>query len=118
MGLRGIVTTGATTTLALAAAFPLELVNYFVIGYPAGTHLTIHKDWFAAIAAQWYLLHLPGIFAVNALELLRTYRGLGSMVIFLCGWFDTALLLTICIWPIQLLLRALKRPLRPLKTGP
>ena len=102
---------GSTTKLALAGALLLELANYFVVGYPAGAHLAVREGWFGAIAAQWYLLHLPGIFALNEVGSLRTYSSLGSIVIFLSGWLDTAVLLAACIWPVQLVLRIFRRSL-------
>jgi hypothetical protein len=108
--------TGSTTTLAVAAALFIELANYFVVGYPAGAHLAVRKGWFGAIAAQWYLLHLPGIFAVNEVRFLRAYSSLGSIVLFLSGWLDTALLLAAFIWPVQLVLRVFRRSLGSLET--
>jgi len=112
-----MVTKRSTATLALAAALLLELVNYFVIGYPAaGTHFAMSKGWFLAVAGQWYLLHLPGIFILNEFQFLRTYRILGSIVLFLTGWFDAALVLAACIWPFQIILRACRKSIRPLRT--
>ena len=109
--------TGSTTTLAFAAALLIELLNYFFVGYPAGAHRpAVPTDWFVAVAAQWDLLHLPGIFALNRFAFLRDHMLLGAIVLFLSGWLDTALLLAACIWPIQLLLKVLRRSLRPLNT--
>jgi hypothetical protein len=107
----------ATTTLALVAALPLELVNYFFVGYPAGTHFAIRKDWFVAIAAQWYVLHLPGIFALNEFGFLRDFRSVGAIVLFLSGLLDTTLLLAVLIWPALMILRILRYPPLPLKPG-
>ena len=112
-----MMTKRSTATLALAAALLLELVNYFVIGYPAaGAHFAMSKGWFLAVAGQWYLLHLPGIFILNEFQFLRTYRILGAIVLFLCGWLDTALVLAACIWPAQMILRVCKRSIRPLRS--
>jgi hypothetical protein len=105
----------STTKLALAAALVLELANYFVVGYPAGAHLAVRKGWFGAIAAQWYLMHLPGIFALNEIRFLRTNRSLGSIVLFLSGWLDTTLLLAAFVGPVQLVLRVFGTPLGPPK---
>jgi hypothetical protein len=109
--------TGSTAKLAIAVALLIELVNYFVVGYPAGAHLAIRGSWSGVTAAQWYLLHLPGIFTLNEFRFLRAHSSLGSIVLFLSGWIDTALLLAACIWPVQLILRVFKRSPGPLKTG-
>lgn len=100
---------GSPTRLALAAALPLELANYFIIGYPAGTHLAVPGDWLVKVAAQWYLLHLAGVFALNRFDFLRNHGFLGSLVIFLSGYLATALLLAAALWPVQLLLRIFRR---------
>jgi hypothetical protein len=116
MGWRAMRRMGSTTKLALAVELLLELVNYFVVGYPAGAHLAVREGWFGATAAQWYLLHMPGIFALNESRFLRADGSLGSIVLFLSGWLDTALLLAACIWPVQLILRVFRRSPGPLKT--
>jgi hypothetical protein len=104
-----------TTKLAIVAALPVELVNYFVVRYPADNdHLL--EGWFAAIAAQWYVVHLPGIFFLNALESLRTQHSLGSLVLFLSGWIDTALLLAVLIWTALIVFRVFRLSASPLKT--
>jgi hypothetical protein len=107
--------TRSTTTPALVAALPIELANYFVIGYPAGAHLIVPAKWFAAVAAQWYVLHLPGLFALNRFAFLRNHVVLGSTVMLLSGYLDTALLLAVLIWPLQAALRCFNSLLWPPK---
>jgi hypothetical protein len=109
--------TRSTTKLALAAALPLEFVNYFIVGYPAGAHLAVPTQWFQTIAAQWYVLHLPGLFALNQFDFLRNYAALGATVMLLSGYLDTAVLLAAFLWPVQVLLRALKKPSQPSEPG-
>jgi hypothetical protein len=98
----------ATTKWALVAALPVELLNYFAVGSPADKHHAL-EGWFAVIAAQWYLIHLPGTFILNAAEFLRTRQSLGSLVLFLSGWIVTALLLAIAIGPALMVFSAFRR---------
>ena len=51
------------TKLALVAAIPIELINFFVIGYPADPRSVSTASQSPAIALQWYVFHLPGIIA-------------------------------------------------------
>ena len=97
----------ATTKSALVAALPFELLNFFVVGHPAGKHHAL-EGWFAAVAAQWYVVHAPGIFVLNSIEFLRHRQNLGELVLFLSGWSVTALLVAIFIWPALMVVRTLR----------
>jgi hypothetical protein len=97
------------TRLALLAALPIELANYFIVGYPAGTHLALPNCWFVKVAAQWYLIHLAGVFALNRFDFLRDHAFMGSVVLFLSGYLATALLLAMAFWPVQIATRFFKK---------
>jgi hypothetical protein len=88
---------GSTAKRALLAALPLELVNYFIVRYPAESHLQVPERFFQAVAAQWYLFHLPGVLVLNELAVLRNARFLGRAILFLSGWIDTGILLFLII---------------------
>jgi len=103
---------GSTAKRALVAAFPVELVNYFVVRYPAGNHLPVREDWFQAVAAQWYTFHLPGVFALNAFSVLRNVRFLTHAVLFLSGWIDTAILLFLILLLVELTLGIVRELIR------
>jgi hypothetical protein len=110
-----MLTNWSTTRLALAAALPVELVNFFVVGYPAGKHLSVPDGWFAVVAGQWYLLHLPGLFLVNEISFLRHSAFLAGACMFLSGYVETTLLLAAVILPLRLLLNATGRQDRLLR---
>ena len=103
---------GSTAKRALVAAFPVELVNYFVVRYPAGSHLPVREDWFQAVAAQWYMFHLPGVFALNEFGVLRNSRLLGHAVLFLSGWIDTAILLFLALLLVEVALGIIRELIR------
>ncbi len=63
----------STLKAALLAAVPLEIVNFWVIGYPtAGGSLTMASQN-AGIALEWDLLHLPGLIASDRILFLREH---------------------------------------------
>jgi len=103
---------GSTAKRALVAAIPLELLNYFVVGYPAGSHLRVREDWFQAVAAQWYTFHLPGVFALNEFDVLRNTHFLGHAVLFLSGWIDTAILLFVMILLVEVSIEIVRELIR------
>ena len=101
--------------LALLAALPLEAINFWIIGYPAGTHSVSHASQNAAVALQWYVLHLPGIIIVDRSITLRELPPLDSLVLFLTGLIDTALLVLFLLWLAGLARRALRKLSSPMK---
>jgi hypothetical protein len=94
---------------ALFAAIPLEAINFWIIGYPAGTHSISRASQNAAVALQWYLLHLPGIIATDRSIYLQHHAILSSTVLFLAGLIDTALLVLLLLWLTGLAHRALRK---------
>jgi hypothetical protein len=101
--------------LALVAAIPLEAINFWVIGYPAGTHPIIRLSQNPAVALQWYLVHLPGIIAIDRSPYLRGHAVLSSLVLLVAGYVGTAILLVAILWLAGLARRALRRLSSPMK---
>jgi hypothetical protein len=100
---------------ALLAALPIEMVNFWVVGYPAGSTGLSSVSRSAALALQWYLFHLPGIFASDHSVYLRAHSRLESVVLFLAGFIDTALLLAAILWAARLALVTLRKLSSPMK---
>jgi hypothetical protein len=100
---------------ALLAALPIEIVNFWVIGYPAGASGLTAASQNAAVALQWYLFHLPGIIASDRSTFLRTHPSACSVLLFVAGWVDTSLLLAAAIWAVRLALRTLSKLSSPMK---
>ena len=95
--------------LALLVALPVEAVNFWVIGYPAGAHPISRLSQYPAVALQWYLLHLPGIIAIDRSVYLREHAALDSVVLFLAGYIDTVILFVAIRWLVRLARRALRK---------
>lgn len=87
----------STATLALLAAMLIEAGNYWLVGYPANASFAGQS---VILAVQWYVIHLPGVLALDRSPFLQHAHTMGSTVLFLSGWFDTALLITglIYVW--------------------
>jgi hypothetical protein len=100
---------------ALLAAIPIEIVNFWVIGYPAGAHGLTSASQNAAVALQWYLLHLPGIIASDRSNFLRAHPVPCSLVLLIAGFIDTSILLAAAIWAVRLALRTLSKLSSPMK---
>ena len=100
---------------ALLAALPIEIVNFWIIGYPAGAHGLSSASQSAAVALQWDILHLPGIIASDRSVLLRTHPAACSMVLFAAGYLDTAILLAGVFWASRLALHVLRKLSSPMK---
>jgi hypothetical protein len=90
-------------------------VNFWVIGYPAGASGLTSASQNAAVALQWYLLHLPGIIASDRSTFLRTHPVACSLVLFIAGFIDTSILLAAAIWATRLALRTLSKLSSPMK---
>ncbi|MBS1802781.1 MAG: hypothetical protein JST28_05410 [Acidobacteria bacterium] len=94
---------------ALLISLPLEVINFWVIGYPAGGHGISHAAQYAAVALQWYVLHLPGIIAGDRIIYLREHHPILAIVLFIAGFIDTALLLLFFFWMAGLARRTLRK---------
>jgi hypothetical protein len=101
--------------LSLLIALPLEAINFWVIGYPADTHPISRAAQNAAVALQWYALHLPGIIAGDRSIYLREHHPIHAVVLFFAGLIDTALLLLAIFWLTRLARRTLRRLSSPLR---
>jgi len=99
---------------ALLAALPFEMVNFWVVGYPAGTSGLSSSSHSAAIALQWYLLHLPGVVASDRSFFLRAHTTAGSLVFFIAGYIDTAILIAAILWAVRLALNTLRKLSSPM----
>ena len=101
--------------LALALSLPVEAINYWVIGYPADTHSVTRAAQYAAVALQWYVLHLPGIIAGDRSIYLREHHPILAVILFLAGFIDTALLLFFVFWLARVARRTLRKLSSPMK---
>jgi hypothetical protein len=99
----------------LLAALPIEIVNFWIVGYPTtGASLTLTTQS-AALALEWDLLHLPGLIAIDRILLLRGHAPACSVVFFLTGYIDTAMLVGFLIFAVRLVLHTLRRLSSPVK---
>jgi hypothetical protein len=90
-------------------AVPLEVFNFWVVGYPAATHSLSSASQNAALALQWYVLHLPGIIVVDHSSFLRLHQWAYSPVLLLLGYLDTAVLILGILWLVGLAKRIVRR---------
>lgn len=90
-------------------ALPLEIINFWVIGYPAGPHPISNAAQNPAVALQWYILHLPGIVIGDRSVYIREHHHIESIVFFAVGLIDTALLLLFLFWLAKLARRTLRK---------
>ena len=95
--------------LALVLSLPIEAINFWVIGYPAATHTISRASQYAAVALQWYVLHLPGILIGDRSIYIREHYPVHAVVLFLAGFIDTALFILISLSVVQLGRRTLRR---------
>ena len=101
--------------LSLVLALPLEIINFWVIGYPADTHSISRASQNAAVALQWYLLHIPGIILGDRVLYVRQHYPVLSGVLFLSGFIDTAIILLGLLWFYGLVRRTLRKLSSPLR---
>lgn len=99
----------------LLISLPLEAINFWVIGYPAGPHPLSRLAEIPAIALQWYLLHLPGIIIGDRSLYIREHHAIESVIFFIVGFIDTALLLLLLFWVAGLARRTLRKLSSPVK---
>lgn len=100
---------------ALLAAFPIEVVNFWIIGYPAGANGLSSASRHAAVALEWDLLHLPGIIASDRSIFLRAHPATCSLLLFAAGYIDTVIVLLAILWAARLALRTLRKLSSPMK---
>ncbi len=105
----------STLKAALIAALPIEIINFWVVGYPAGSNGLTPASQSAGVALQWYLLHLPGVIASDRIAPLREHAFACSLVLFIVGYIDTVILLVAIIWSMRLARRTLRKLSSPLK---
>ena len=98
----------STPRLALIAAIPIELINFFVVGYPANPSSVSTASRYPAVALQWYVFHLPGIIASDRSIFLRQHARLDLVVLFLAGLVCTAVFLAPIFWVFRLALGILR----------
>jgi hypothetical protein len=101
---------------ALLAALPIEIVNYWVIGYPTAGDSITRAGRHAGIALQWDLLHLPALIAIDRISFLREHPHACPPIFLLAGYVDTVILLAALIWAVRLVrntLRKLSSPMKP-----
>lgn len=101
--------------LALLISLPLEVINFWIIGYPAGHHLISRVSEIPAVALQWYLAHIPGIIIGDRSVYIREHHAIYSAVLFTAGFIDTALLLLFLFWFAGLARRTLRKLSSPMK---
>lgn len=105
----------STLKTGLLAAIPIEIVNSWLVGYPAGSTGPSLASHSAALALQWYLLHLPGVIAIDRSPYLRSHPAACFLVFFAAGFIDTAFLVAAVLWVVRLALRSLRKLSSPLK---
>ena len=96
-------------------SLPLEIINFWVIGYPAGHHPISRLAEIPAVALQWYLAHIPGIIIGDRSVFIREHHAIYSTVLFITGFIDTALLLLFLFWLSGLARRTLRKLSSPQK---
>jgi hypothetical protein len=105
----------STLKAALISAVPLELINFFIVGYPADSRSVSTASQHPAVALQWYIFHLPGIIASDRSDFLRKHDRVDSLVLFVAGYLTTALFLVVVLWGVHLVLATVRRLSFPLK---
>lgn len=100
---------------ALISAIPVEILNFWVVGYPADPGSVSAVSQYPAIALQWYLFHLAGIIASDRFLFLRQHNRIDSLVLLIAGYIATAAFLALVIWLVHLALLALHKLSSPLR---
>jgi hypothetical protein len=101
--------------LPLLLALPTEALNFWVIGYPAEPHTLSAMGQNAAIALQWYLIHLPGIILSDRSQFFRTHEVPCALAFLLIGYINTAIVLAAVIFAARLALHAIHKLSSPLR---
>jgi len=75
---------------SLVGALPAEAVNFWIFTPPIDVGLPPDAPWYEKlIAFQWVVFHLPGMYLSDWLT------GHDGLVIFVCGYLDTAVFLAL-----------------------
>jgi hypothetical protein len=101
--------------LGLPISLALEVINFWVIGYPAGPHRISRAAENPGVALQWYLAHLPAIIIGDRSVYIREHHSMESVIFFIAGFIDTALLLLFIFWLAGLARRTLRKLSSPKK---
>lgn len=101
--------------LALLVSLPLEVINFWLIGYPAGLHRFTRAAENPGVALQWYLAHLPALIIGDRSVYIREHHPIESIIFFVAGFIDTALLLLFIFWLAGLARRAVRKLSSPMK---
>jgi hypothetical protein len=81
-----------TAGLALLLALPIELVNFYVIGFPLDIGYPDDAPWYIKLLGlEWVLLHYIGLFLMDPFEKLTGCHD--GNVVAGCVRVDTAVLL-------------------------
>lgn len=94
---------------SLLAALPIEIINFWVVGYPAGSDGLSSSSQSSTLAVEWYLLHTPAVIASNFSPFLRSHAVICSVMFWIFGYIDTAILLAAILWIARLALRHLRK---------
>jgi hypothetical protein len=94
--------------IALVAALPTELVNFFVSPFPIDVGLPPDAGPFAQfMGTQWLILHYPGLLFSSRIDHFE-HSGLMISTLLVSGYIDSALLIFLGIY----LYRAIRRLVR------
>jgi hypothetical protein len=84
--------------IALIAALPIELVNFFLFPAPIDVGPAPDASLFERFMfTQWVLLHLPGLWFSDWFDP-DGRRGATTFILLLSGYLDTALLIFVAIY--------------------
>jgi hypothetical protein len=99
---------------AALASIPVETANLWLVGDPSAPHPLTSFSQIPAIALQWDAVHLPAVILIDHSIPLRDHLWLCRLLLFVSGWFVTAVLLLFVFWIIRIALRGIRRLSSPL----
>jgi hypothetical protein len=101
--------------IALLAALPIELVNFFFLAFPIDVGYPPNTPWYIQlIGLQWVALHLLGLFSLSwfektfgcsQLNVVMGCRRVDISVLFAAGYLTTVLLVFAVMYGFQQILR-------------
>jgi hypothetical protein len=101
--------------IALLAALPIELVNFFLLAFPIDVGYPPNTPWYIQlIGSQWVALHLLGLFSLSwfekifgchQLNIIMGCKRVDTVVLFAGGYLTTVLLIFAVMYSFQQLLR-------------
>ncbi len=84
--------------ISLAAAVPVELVNFFVFMVPLDVGIQDNATWYTKLLGiQWVLLHFPGLHLTSLMAPHSNFIAADIFIWFLSGYIDTALVIFACV---------------------